>query len=382
MEQEPLAKALFSQTQRATETKSGVVALPLVARLLALGGAALLAVAAWLPWVKVVASLMTPTTGPENSGSSVQLLLTPGAVGAPPLNTIFPAQGGLFIWSALTVLGIPLAALAWMRVSRSIAWLIASGYALWLLVTLIFSITSAQYLLRSTDLIYQESGTTTVHLVAIAGVLDRTPQVGLWLSGLALLICLAGLWALISAARRTASSTQSSVSPTRPAAQTPGAGALTFGLVLWAIGFLWLAWASLGCPDFVLVSATCKGITADSAMTYAISRANLLAFDPRVGEYAISILLALGALFIGVGVWRRGISGALCGWATAWLVTAAAFAALAWYGVNLVINDSSQGSWRSESGILFTAGALLICLAGVGLLWFALLFRRTQTRAA
>ncbi len=103
-----------------------------------------------------------------------------------------------------------------------------------------------------------------------------------------------------------------------------------------------------------------------------------------MGEYAISILLTVGALFIGVGVWRRGVSTALCGWATVWLVTAAAFAALAWYGVNLVVNDPTLakftgGPWRGESGILFTAGALLICLVGIGLLWFALLFHRTQS---
>lgn len=367
-----------SQTQQATETKSGVVAFPLVARLVAFVGAALFAVAAWLPWVSVDAA---HAGSPGQISSSVILSLTPGSVGAPPLNTMLQAQGALFVWSALTVLGIPLAALAWMRSGRSLAWLIVSGYGLWLLVTLILSITAARFLLQSSSFTFLELGNDSpATLMGVVG--GRNIGSGLWLSGIALLICLVGLWSLISAARRAASSTESSVSPTRPAAQTPGAGALTFGLVLWAIGFLWLAWASLGCPDFVLVSATCKGITADGAMTYAISRANLLALDPRVGEYAISILLALGALFIGVGVWRRGISGALCGWATAWLVTAAAFAALAWYGVNLVINDLSQGSWRSESGILFTAGALLICLAGVGLLWFALLFRRTQTRAA
>jgi hypothetical protein len=122
-------------------------------------------------------------------------------------------------------------------------------------------------------------------------------------------------------------------------------------------------------------------------MTYAISRTDILTIDPRVGEYAISILLAISALFIGIGVWRRGVSTALCGWATIWLLVAAAFAALAWYGVNLVVNDptlteSSGGVWRGESGILFTAGALLICLVGVGLLWFALLFHRTQTNSA
>jgi hypothetical protein len=181
----------------------------------------------------------------------------------------------------------------------------------------------------------------------------------------------------------------------RPTAQTPGAGTLTFGLVLWAIGFLWLAWASLGCPSFVLVSATCQGLSSDGAMTYAISRFGIIlgpgnvfiALDPLVGEYAISILLTLGALFIGIGVWRRGVSAALCGWATIWLLVAAAFAALAWYGVNLVVNDpaiagTTGGSWRGESGILFTSAALVVCLAGAGLLWFALLFHRTQASSA
>jgi hypothetical protein len=368
-----------SQTQRATEAKSGVVAFPLIARLLALGGAALFALAAWLPWVIV-------TVAPTGNGvsSSVRLALTPGAVGAPPLNSAFGAQGALFIWSALTVLGILLAALAWMRVSRPIASLIASGYGLWLVVTLIFSITSAQYLLQSTNISFQEPGPASgISAQVLSGSLvSRDPQIGLWLSGLALLICLVGLWTLISAARRTASTETMGHLALMHVTQPPGAGTLTFGLVLWAIGFLWLAWASLGCPSFVLVSATCTGLTSDGAMAYAISRANALEIDPRVGEYAISILLTIGALFIGIGVWRRGVSTALCAWATTWLVSAAVFATLAWYGVNLVVNDPTQGTWRGESGILFTAGALLICLVGIGLLWFALLFHRTQTSSA
>ena len=39
------------QTQQSDKAASSVLAFPLVARLLALGGAALFAVAAWLPWV-------------------------------------------------------------------------------------------------------------------------------------------------------------------------------------------------------------------------------------------------------------------------------------------------------------------------------------------
>jgi hypothetical protein len=371
-----------SQTQQATEAKSGVVAFPLVARLLAVGGAALFALAAWLPWVIVAAA---PAGNTGQLSSSVRLALTPGSVGAPPLSEMLAGQGAVFVWSALTVLGILLAALAWMRVSRSMAWLISGAFGLWLLVTLVFSITSARYLLQSTSLSIQDIGgateSTTIVFMFDSSV-ARDPQIGLWLSAVALLICLVGLWALISAVRHTTPSTEASAVRTRPAAPTPGAGTLTFGLVLWAIGFLWLAWASLGCPSFVLVSATCKGVTADGAMAYAISRADILTVDPRVGEYAISILLTIGALLIGIGVWRRGVSTALCGWATIWLVSAVAFGALAWYGVNLVVNDPTQGSWRGESGILFTAGALLVCLVGVGLLWFALLFHRTQSSGA
>jgi hypothetical protein len=377
-----------SQTQQASEANSGVVAFSLIARLLALGGAALFALAAWLPWVIVEVAPLSASGGVT---SSVRLLLTPGSVGAPPLNSVFGAQGALFVWSALTVLGIPLAALAWMRVSRPIVWLIVGGYGLWLLLTLAVSIFSARELFGASTF-----GFTGVNLSSSSsrvGALRDVPRnigLGLWLSGIALLICVVGLWALVSNARRATRSTESSVSSTRAAAQTPGAGTLTFGLVLWGIGFLWLAWASLGCPSFVLVSATCQGLTADGTMTYAISRLGvsvgpggaLSAIDPRVGEYAISILLTVSALSIGLGVWRRGISTALCGWATVWLVTAAAFAALAWYGVNLVVNDPTQGSWRGESGILFTTGALLICLVGVGLLWFALLFHHTQTSSA
>jgi hypothetical protein len=375
---------MSNESRDTPASSTNLIAFPLVARLLALGGAALFALAAWLPWATVY---IVPAGAANGISSSVRVTLTPATIGAPPLNSIFGAQGALFLWSALTVLGILLAALAWMRVSKPIAWLIVSGYGLWLLLTLIVSIISARDLFGSTTLSF--AGVTFSEITGSFLVVSNAPRdtgLGLWLSGLALLTCLVALWALISTVRRIVPSTEPAVSSMRPPEQTPGAGTLTFGLVLWALGFLWLAWASLGCPSFVLVSASCKGITADGAMTFAISRAAILTIDPRVGEYAISILLATGALIIGVGVWRRGVSTALCGWATIWLLVAAAFAALAWYGVNLVVNDptlaSGSGSWRGESGILFTAGALLICLVGVGLLWFALLFHRTQTSSA
>jgi hypothetical protein len=274
-----------------------------------------------------------------------------------------------------------------MRASKPITRLIVSGYGLWFLLTLIIAIISARDLFATTTFNFtgMNFSPTTGSFLVVSNA-PRDAGLGLWLSGLALLICFVGLWALTSAARQATPSTESLTAPARPSAPRPGAGTLTFGLVLWAIGFLWLAWASLGCPSFVLVSATCQGLSSDGAMTYAISRAGSNAFviDPRAGEYAVSTLLTVGALFIGVGVWRRGVSTALCGWTTIWLLAAAAFAALAWYGVNLVVNDptlASGGVWRGESGILFTVGALLISLVGVGLLWFALLFHRTQTSA-
>ena len=334
-------------------SSSASITFPLVARLLALSGAAFFALAAWLPWVTVY---IVPAGAANGISSSVRAALTPATIGAPPLNSIFGAQGALFLWSALTVLGILLAALAWMRVSKPIAWLIVSGYGLWLLLTLIVSIISARDLFGSTTLSF--AGVTFSAITGSFLVVSNAPRdtgLGLWLSGLALLTCLVALWALISTVRRIVPSTESSVATARPATQTPGAGTLTFGLVLWAIGFLWLAWASLGCPSFVLVSATCQGLTSDGAMIYAISRFGpilgpggaLMAFDPLVGEYAISVLLTTSALIIGIAVWRRGVSTALCGWATIWLLVAAAFAALAWYGVNLVVNDpySGQRQW-------------------------------------
>ena len=75
-----------SQTQQATEAKSGVVAFPLIARLLALGGAALFALAAWLPWVIVYTA---PAGRSGVISSSVRLALTPATIGALPLNSMF-----------------------------------------------------------------------------------------------------------------------------------------------------------------------------------------------------------------------------------------------------------------------------------------------------
>ena len=337
-----------SQTQQATEAKSGVVTFPLVARLLALGGAALFALAAWLPWMIVYTA---PAGPPGVISSSVRLALTPATIVAPPLNSMFGgSRRRLFIWSALTVLGIPLAALAWMRVSKPITWLIVSGYGLWLLLTLIISIISARDLFATTTFNFtgMNFSPTTRKFLVVSNA-PRDAGLGLWLSGLALLICLVGLWALISAARQD--DAINGAIDRRGATKCADAGRGNAHLRACPVGDrLPLAGVGLArLPSFVLVSATCQGLSSDGAMTYAISRADSNAFviDPRVGEYAISILLTIGALFIGVGVWRRGVSTALCGWTTIWLLVAAAFAALAWYGVNLVVNDPTLASGGS-----------------------------------
>src|SRR5258707_3495288 len=79
------------------------------ARGLAGGGALLFAIAAWSPWVAVAVT----SAGVADRQPSFTLYLDPAVIAAPPLDVLFGRPGALFVWSALTVLGILLQPLLW-----------------------------------------------------------------------------------------------------------------------------------------------------------------------------------------------------------------------------------------------------------------------------
>src|SRR5258707_4223506 len=115
------------------------------ARGLAGGGALLFTIAAWSPWVAVAVT----SAGVADRQPSFTLYLDPAVIGAPPLDVLFGRPGALFVWSALTVLGILLQPLLW----QGAGWVRRTAiavFALWLAVTIVVcvisAVTLAQYL--------------------------------------------------------------------------------------------------------------------------------------------------------------------------------------------------------------------------------------------
>ncbi|MGZ6285209.1 MAG: hypothetical protein ACXWQ5_18170, partial [Ktedonobacterales bacterium] len=85
------------------------------------------------------------------------------------------------------------------------------------------------------------------------------------------------------------------------------------------------------------------------------------------------------------GLWWRARSVAFCGWATLWLVLAAAFAWLADYGVGVVVEKHDTlglpaGTWSGENAVLVTLLGFVLALGGLGYLWVDAL-RNRGTRA-
>src|SRR5262249_40707293 len=124
----------------------------------------------------------------------------------------------------------------------------------------------------------------------------------------------------------------------RSRAPIPGTALLTLGLLVWAYGFLSAAWLTFNCTATPLFFGTCQGLDANGVLSTVLTRAGasqnslILAIDPAVARYAISLLLGGGALLVLLGAWQRARSLTYSIWATLWLLTAVAFAALTYYG--------------------------------------------------
>src|SRR5258708_14815055 len=102
------------------------------------GGALLFAIAAWSPWVAVAVT----SAGVADRPPSFTLYLDPAAIAAPPLDVLFGRPGALFVWRALTVLGILSQPLLW----QGAGWVRRTAlpvFALWRAFTIVVCVISA-----------------------------------------------------------------------------------------------------------------------------------------------------------------------------------------------------------------------------------------------
>src|SRR5258708_39835137 len=83
-----------------------------------------------------------PSAGVADRQPGFTLYLDPAVIAAPPLDVLFGRPGALFVWSALTVLGILLQPLLW----QGAGWVRRTAlavFALWLAVPTIVPVISA-----------------------------------------------------------------------------------------------------------------------------------------------------------------------------------------------------------------------------------------------
>ncbi|HEX6123728.1 MAG TPA: hypothetical protein VFY89_11235, partial [Ktedonobacterales bacterium] len=155
---------------------------PATGRALAVAGAALFALAAWLPWQII---LVPGATGP--TGAQVQFNVTPGdGATLPLLDRLMDFSNLLFAWSVLAVLGLLLAPLLWQRAGAFVTRLSVALFALWALVAAGLSIAEVATLAQSASKPLLCPGRCVI--------LEVTQPIafGAWLALFALLLALLG----------------------------------------------------------------------------------------------------------------------------------------------------------------------------------------------
>ncbi len=347
----------------------------LLASGLAFVGALLYAVAAWMPWW---VALGHPANNPD--ALLTQLYLDPATVDAPPLGGLLGVQPGLFVWSALTVLGILLAPLLWRTASQPVRRAALIAYIVWLAL-----ITALTCYLATVPMRFGSGTLRRLPLLSLGTnvyLYSARYSGGFWLAVVALV--LAWLLPLALLARRwwrrgAPVRTNTLARAVESSGSMAGAGVLTGGILLWEAGTVLMPWASARCASMPLFLGTCVGLPFSGVLGYALTGTHV--FDPMAALYAIGILLTGGALLILAGLWRGPGSWAFFATVTLWLVAATLFAILGYAGVVVVATGYARislpgTSWRGTTGVLVTGVALLICWIGDVVLGVRVLRRR------
>src|SRR5690348_99372 len=350
----------------------------LTSRLLASAGAVLFALSAWMPWFAITGHATV-----NGQALDFRNEFSPGAINGPL---------GFFGWSVLTVAGVLILPLLWSR-SRPAWQLIGNiGFFAWTGLILLVGNYAFLFAKQSTLTFVSDTGLSQSQIIALDPLAEPQRLSGFVLGEIAIAISfLAVLLILIGPLPRRGQGT-SAGTPALPRARfrIPGMGILTTGIALWALGTLVLPWASVGCPNVVLLAAQCSGLNYSGVLRLGIF-STALAFDPLAAVYAIPTLLVAGALLILLATWWGRITPVFCLWVTLWLAAAALFTILGSAGVYYVTSDSARlappaglpaGNWQPDSGGTLTVVALAVVATGAAVLWYGMLRRQRPTTSA
>jgi hypothetical protein len=169
-----------------------------------------------------------------------------------------------------------------------------------------------------------------------------------------------------------------------------GAALISLGVTLWALGFLALPWATVGCDTVPLtvnhfILGACAGLDAGDVLGYLPQPWPPTAFDatfasPALGLYELLAgggVLVLGAIWR--GAWRMRLSSAARVWVAVWLGASSLAAAITMRGVSVVLavrprvsSSAITAVWRADMGLLVCVLGLVIGWLGLALLDLAL----------
>ncbi len=322
------------------------------ARWLALGGALLWLYAAWAPWAIII---------PHRTLVAPEPYVSPA--GLPAFNALALDPAVLGIVSSI---GLLLCPWLWSRRFRVVA---AALYLGWVVAASLTSlITLAGFALVASTLPLSLFAPVGAGIAPDFGLLVLLGALALlWVAGLELWgaararVREVGLRAAVRGERRERATRDA---PAEVFARTGlmggGAGAVSAGVLIWALGYYLMPWVvAPSCPETVVVVG-CAGISGGDVVALAAAPAGAV-LDPRIFLYAVPVVLGICGLLMIYAVRRLLINTALCVWVGAWAATGTLIVALGWIGREHVQGNAAHANTPAA-----------VAAIGVGIVWLGL----------
>ena len=334
-----------------------------LARILPLAGALMLVVATWLPWA-TLRIVIDPEglliTDSSTSGlAGFQMLL-----GQSGFASAHPSVMWLELaWTILPLFGL-LIGLSHLRV-RQWSRALTALFSVWLLLATL-SVASVVYGLMTTL-----APLSCWQTCSPVSVISRQPESGAWLAigGLALgWIALAGL---LNARRSNQAMARPATLARYSALHGAGAGVLTLGVALWALGLYAVPWVTSGCTglQFSLnhfVRGTCSGMDGYDMLSATMSGDGQLAWE-------FFELASVMGLFLAITVWLPRLTRSTWIIAAGWSVLVALMVFMGLHGIEVTMAHpphftADEGPWEPSFGIVICASGIVVDGVGIALL--------------
>lgn len=347
-------------------------------RVLAFAAAILFAFAAWAPWV--AGTFAYTFQGGQrstfdfslDSSYGLMLLLMRLRQGAQYVDLTTATQRYLFVWGGVTSIGVLLAPLLWQRATQQGRRLALAAFVAWLaaatLATLVLALTLLPF---------------TPTLPPAAQIQITVPARGAGWGLVFTVVALAALWYAASALLREARAelgredvAEASAEPVTRRHRLGGA-ALSVGILVWAVGFFAVPWATVNCPSLPLTvnhftEGACGGLDSADALAYQVAQGvSARTWNIGAGIYPLYGILLGGALLLLAAIWLRPASRLVLGWASVWLLLATGAAFLAYRGVGFItthppaLSAEASGAWNGATGVAVTLLGLLLAWAAI-----------------